>query len=180
MEPIPLDNELSIKKLEPNNQKDVWIARQLDKDSLIAGADGYLWHIEELMKRAKSYLAYSDIYGSPYAIYHRQNPVGYLEISHISEWFKNVELAYALLNTERGKGYATKTLKVISKIILEDIINDIKSVSLIIDLNNIKSQNVAIRAGFIDDGLSDEQHMIQEYITYTKTKRILYKEQRKK
>lgn len=180
MEPIQLDNELSIKKLDPNNEKDVWLARELDNDPLIVGGNGYLWSIEETMKRAKAYLSSMDIYHSPYAIYHKQNPVGYIELSYIHEVLKYIEISYALLNQERGKGYATKTLTAISRIILEDIINNVKSVSLIIDISNIKSQMVAIRSGFVSDGLSEEEHKIKEYITYQKTQRMLYEEQHRK
>lgn len=175
MERILLDNELSIKKLDPANEKDVWLAKELDKDKLICGKDGYLWSIEKSFKNT-SYLLRNDIYQSPYAIYYNSDPIGYMELSAIVETIKAVDISYALLDIYRGRGYATKMLREISKIILMDIINDIEKISLIIDPNNVKSQMVAKRAGFISDGLSEMEHFEQGYISYRKTKTMLKKE----
>ena len=64
-------------------------------------------------------------------------------------------------------------LRKITKIILDDKINDIKKVYLVISYDNVLSQMVAKRSNFIEDGLSDEQHYIQGYIEYPKTKEML-------
>lgn len=128
------------------------MVRQLDKDPLI---EEYLYPIEKNLKHSK-HLTRKDIYQSPYVIYHQQNPIGYIDISHIIEFMKSVNLSYALLEQERGKGYATKVLKAITEIILGDKINDIEKVYLVINYDNIPSQMVAKKSGFMDDGLSDE------------------------
>ena len=39
---IHLTNNLSIKKIEPNNKKDWWMIHELEKDPLVYGNNGYL------------------------------------------------------------------------------------------------------------------------------------------
>lgn len=105
MERIWLDDSLNIKKLDPNDSKDVWLATELDKDKLICGEDGYLYPICNIFKNVR-YLANENIYQSPYAIYNNQKPIGYIELSDILliENKKYVNIAYALLEKERRKG----------------------------------------------------------------------------
>lgn len=176
---IPLIDGLHIKKLDAMDQKDIWLANELDKDEMISGEDGYLYPINSIFKDRHylngKHLLRSDIYQSPYAIYCDKVPVGFMEISDIT--FTNmVEVTYALLKQYRGKGYAFKTLKEVSRQILLDQLNDVQSVSLVIDLKNEASQNVAMRAGFVSDGLSEEEHNRQGYIGYQKTKTMLLRE----
>lgn len=174
MNRVNLMNDLYIDKMDVTNEDHFWLARELDKDESICGENGYLWSIEKSLNRAgREYLSSGNIYGSPYAIYHDKNPIGYLEISKIYESIKAVDIAYALLPQYRGNGYACVTLKSITEKILLDIINDIQRVMLQIDIENIKSQIVATRAGFIDDGLSLRDHKAQGYIGYQKTKGML-------
>lgn len=40
---IDLDNNLSIKRLNINNDKDIWLINTLDNDKDIAGKDGFLY-----------------------------------------------------------------------------------------------------------------------------------------
>lgn len=175
MESIPLTEDLSIKKLDPKDSKDVWLAKELDKDELIAGKNGYLWSIENEL-RDQRHLFREDIYNSKYSIYQQEKPIGYLAISQIFFCEKYVDIAYALLRQERGKGHATNVLREITEQILNDIINDVQRVILVIDPQNKSSQAVAVRCGFGSDGLTDEQHFKQGYVTYQKTKTMLEQE----
>ena len=50
---IQLDKNLSIKKLDPENEKDIWLAKELDRDKLIYGENGYLWSIQRLLNDSR-------------------------------------------------------------------------------------------------------------------------------
>jgi len=177
---IPLIDGLHLEKLDVLNHEHIWLAKELDNDKLINGRSGYLYPIELLFtdKRYsdRMYLSKDDVYGSPYAIYHYDNPVGFMEISKIFEEFRQVYISYAILRDYRRLGYASKTLKQISQLILSDRINDINLISLIISCTNESSKAVASRAGFIDDGLSPKEHEAQGYVSYQKTKNMLHRE----
>ncbi len=172
---INLTDELYMKKMDVSNPTDLWLARELDKDELIYGEHGYLHSIESLFKSKqyinREYLTSGSIYQAPYAIYRNEDPIGYMELSKYHEHLKCVYLCYALLDRYRGNGYATKTLMNISEKILQDIINDVQKVVLVIDPDNLKSQAVATRAGFISDGLSYEEHVEQGFAQYIKMKK---------
>lgn len=165
MERIWLDDSLNIKKLDPNDSKDVWLVSELDKDELISGENGYLWPMGNIFNDVK-YLSRNDIYASPYGIYYQNKPVGYIELSDIITIChkKILDISYALLEKERGKGYATRTLLETTKMLLT--VSDIDKVSLIIDSKNKQSQRVAEQSGFIVDHQVDFEDMIG----YQKTK----------
>ena len=52
---IVIDNNLSLKKLDPSNLKDIWLAKTLDQDEVIAGKNGFLYSIERVLQ-GKYYL----------------------------------------------------------------------------------------------------------------------------
>ena len=177
---INLTNNLYMEKMNGLNESHLELAKELDKDECICGENGYLWSIEKNLSCSLyvdgKYLNNGNIYQSPYVIYHNEIPIGYMEISKIYEDIKAVALAYALLNIYRGKGYAYLTLKSIAEKILLDKVDDVQRVMLHIDVTNIKSQNVALRAGFADDGLSLNEYEAQGYIGYQKTRGMLIQE----
>ena len=111
MEPILLEDNLYLKKLDSTNSSDIWLAEELDKDSLMVGDKGYLYSIKEALGKSRYYLNRGDYYNSHYALYNAVNPIGYMSISSFEPIIKSVNLAYAILASERGKGYATKTLE---------------------------------------------------------------------
>lgn len=178
---IKLIDELSIKKMDIENEKDRWLAQELDQDPMIVGEYGYLYPIERLFydKRFidREYLINDSIYGAPYTIYYKDNPIGYIELSKIEEKLRFVDIAFALLESKRGKGYATKIIKEISKLILTDSKEQIEKVLAMIDIENKQSQAVVLRSGFISDGLSEKDHQLQGYILYEKTKTMLKREE---
>lgn len=176
MEHIVVGETLSIKKLEPDNVKDCWIMRELDKDVSIGGDDGYLWPLNEIFDNIH-YLATPSLYNAPYAIYKEKNPIGFLEISDILGYQMSVYLCYALLKEARGYGYMTQVLRNITKIILTDDLNDIKKVRLTIQPQNFASQATALRAGYVEDGFTKEEHELQGFIGYQKNKVLLLKEE---
>lgn len=171
MNHIELIDNLSIKKLDPKNEIDLWLVRQLDKEY-----SEFFYLIEAYFYQRRysnlRYLKKNDIYDAIYGIFFERHPVGFFEISLLEKlgW---VDVACKLLNSEQKKGYATKTLREITKIILNDRVENIKKVITVIDPNNFASQAVVKRAGFISDGLSDLEHEEQGFIQYEKTKDIL-------
>ena len=44
---INLNNNLSIKKLDINDNKDIWLINTLDQDEKVAGKNGFLYSIKE-------------------------------------------------------------------------------------------------------------------------------------
>lgn len=164
---VLLDNNLKIKKLDPRNQKDIWLAQELDKDETVYGEitkKGYLWSIKNELKSV-SFLEQDTIYGCPFSIYKEGDPIGYLHISR--KFFEGslVDLAYAILETERGKGYGTQTLTSISDYILQET----EKVQLQIYPRNKPSIKIATKSGFYP--IHQPFSKIEEtgYITYQKT-----------
>ncbi len=144
---IDLDKNLSIKKLDINNDKDIWLINTLDNDKDVAGKDGFLYSIKE--KTLKNYHLYTNnLYGNHYAIYLNHNqPIGYINITNIVIK-KSVYLNYALLKEYYHHGYMTKTLIGISNIIFSDEDNNVSEIILKIDSLNKRSQRTANLAGF--------------------------------
>lgn len=170
MEHIKLTNQLNIKKLDPNNNKDVHLIEELDQDEAIRR---YLWPLKNAFKDT-SYLQNGDIYQSSFTIYHNQDAIGFLEISKIFQMKAQtmVNLCYALKKSVRKQGYMAQTLSSISDIILSDPVNHIDTVMLIMDPQNEESKQVAVRSGFVSDGLTKEEHLAQGYIAYSKVKKF--------
>lgn len=169
MERYPITNHLSMSKLNLEKNRDLEFIKQLEKDDLICGDNGYLWQ-ETYFFENQNYLQYDDIYNSPYLLYHYEIPIGYLEISKIYETFKKsfVFLSYALLQEARGHGYMKAILENISNDILLDRVNNIREVILMIQPQNIASQKVAMQAGFFCD---EKEQKIEESLTYKKKER---------
>lgn len=69
MKKINLTENLSIKKLNPNNPLDTGLIEELEEDKGIFGERGYLGPLNGEIKR-KSHLYREELYDSPYIIYH--------------------------------------------------------------------------------------------------------------
>lgn len=178
MKYIDLVDNLSLKKLDPNNKKDVKLISTLNKDPLVGRKKGYFYSLKDCFDDL-SYLDNEEIYDSQFSIYNMDNPIGYMKISKIIEASKMVILSYALLKRARGHGYMTKVLREVTKMILQDQKRQIEAITLIVDVNNKESQRLVERVSFVSDGLSNIDHLSQGYITYVKTKQILRDESKK-
>ncbi len=144
---IDLDKNLSIKRLDINDDKDIWLINTLDNDKDVAGKNGFLYSIKE--KLPKNYhLNKENLYDNHYAIYldHKQ-PIGYINITKIYQ-DQSIYLNYALVKEQRHHGYMSKTLIGISNIIFEDEENNVKEIILKIDSLNKNSQRTASLANF--------------------------------
>ena len=156
---IDLDKNLSLKPLDPNNQKDIWLANTLDSDETVNGEDGFLYSIHNILKQGHKYKGI--LYGMPYAIYQDyKDPIGYLEVSEIFGKEPTVILSYALVKEKRGHGYMSRSLKGISNLIFKDKMEEIKNISLIINKNNDNSKKTALSVGFIIENDEDSQYDI--------------------
>lgn len=131
---------LQIKKMDPNDKKDIWLVNQFDHEEL---KNNGLWNLNTIINSASD-IQSDCIYGSHYIILFKNNPVGYLHISDIYELNSFVNLSYAILQQERKKGYVKNTLTMISNLLLKEI----KRIELIIDVVNIGSQYVACDSGY--------------------------------
>lgn len=173
MSGIYLTDNLSIEKLNLQEEKDLKLVKQLEKDELICGEKGYLWTMG-YYHNGNDYLQYDDIYNSPFSIYHEESPIGYLEVSKIYEVPRksSVNLSYALLEEARGHGFMQSVLTIISNDILLDRVHLISEVALMIDSNNIASQKVALRSGFICD--CPEENSNFQSLTYLKKRPTIY------
>lgn len=145
---INLNNNLSIKRLDINDNKDIWLINTLDQDEKVAGKNGFLYSIKE--KIQKDYqLNRNSLYGNHYAVYLKEEePIGYLKITEICEADQSVYLDYALIKEKRGHGYMVTTLIGISDLIFEDKENNVEEIILKIDSLNKESQRTADLAGF--------------------------------
>lgn len=164
---IDLDKNLSIKLLDSNNSKDIWLADTLDRDETIVGEKGFLFSIKYVLTHNNKSTKF---YGQPYAIYQNHSlPIGYLEISEVYRKEPSVFLNYALCKEQRGHGYMCRTLKCLSNLIFSDEIEKIATISLIIDKNNTDSKKTALLAGFTLENSKDKQFDIYQLTKkYTK------------
>ena len=145
---IDVNQNLSLKKLDKHNNKDIWLAETLDNDQKVFGSEGFLYSIKNILIQPY-YLNKKGPYGIPYGIYYdHKNPIGYLEVSDIFTENQTVFLDYALIKEQRGKGYMCNTLIGTSNKIFEDKINKVKKIELMIDPDNIDSKKTASNAGF--------------------------------
>ena len=151
MQKILLTENLSIKKLNPNNPLDMLLIEELDQDRTVCGEYGYLWQYPYPFNSTK-HLNHQNLLDSPYIIYHEKYPIGFLEISDIFSHHKqkNVSISYALHKNARRKGYMQTTLRETSNLLL-DREKNIDGVILSIDPSNILSKNVAKKAGFTEN-----------------------------
>ena len=171
MKKINLTENLSIKKLNPNNPLDTGLIDELEQDEQINGRNGYLWPLSNNLKDVR-YLLHNNLLNSSYAIYHEKNPIGFLEISDIFKtpdmW--TVNLCYALHKTARKKGYMRTVLTEVSDMILKEN-QDIDTITLMIAPSNEKSILTAKASGFISDDLTEEEHQEQGYVIYQKLRK---------
>lgn len=151
MKKILLTENISIKKINPNNPLDMLLIEELNQDRTICGEYGYLWRYPYLFKSTKQ-LYHQRISDSPYIIYYDKYPVGFIEISDIfcHHNQKNVSISYAIHKKARRKGYMQTALRETSDLLLEQEKN-IDGIILSIDPANILSKNVAKKAGFIEN-----------------------------
>lgn len=176
MNTIYFDHDLSIKKIEPNHEKDWWMIHELEQDPQVYGKYGYLWYLSSVIEDSKyRYLEQEDIYNSPFAIYHSESPIGFLQTSpvYINKHCSSIDLSYAILKQERRKGYMKSVLTNVSDYILENI--SIDEIILTIDTNNKPSQMTAVASGFtkafqLNYGDYDEGSFV-----YRKTKEMIRK-----
>ena len=144
---IDLDKNLSIKKLDINNDKDIWLINTLDNDKDVAGKDGFLYSIKERIPK-NYHLNKEILYDNHYAIYlNHKHPIGYINITKIYI-DKSIYISYALVKEYRHHGYMTKTLTGLSNIIFKDEENTVKEIILKIDSLNKNSQRTASLANF--------------------------------
>lgn len=168
---IELKEKLSIKELDAENQKDIWLARKLDEDKDVIK---YLWSVEKELNRMRNH---DNPYDTDYAVYLRENPIGYLSLCQINDISNlgekaNVCVSYAILKEKRRQGYASSVLKDISNIMLMDTI---EKVYLDIECTNKASKKVARNAGF-KMRTSPIDYFFEDYVGYEKDKNMLKRE----
>ena len=168
MQKILLTENLSIKKLNPNNPLDTGLIEELEKDETINGENGYLWALSANLKNV-SYLLHDNLLQSSYAIYYQNNPIGFLEISHIFKTQKlwTVDFCYALHKTARKKGYMTTVLTEVSNLLLEEN-QKLDAITLMIDPGNKNSRKTAEASGFITGGRTEEEYRKEGCVVYYK------------
>lgn len=171
MKKIILSENLSIKKLNPNNPLDTGLIEELEKDEEINGPTGYLWPLSTNLRDRKS-LQNNDLLKSSYAIYLEKNPIGFLEISDIFKTpnMYSVDLAYALHKSARKKGYMKKVLTEVSTLLFEEYI-EIDAITLMIDPRNKNSRNTASKAGFKTDGRLEAEYVEEGCVVYQKRRK---------
>lgn len=170
MKHIELVDDLSLKKIDIEESKDLWLIRKLDQEQ-----NEFFYPIENIFKneyKNREYLNNESLYNAPFGIYYRKNPIGYLQTALIKK-SKIATLACKVLEMERKKGYATKTVKELTRKMLMDTSEEIKKVLVAIDIENERCKKVVIHAGFKGDILSKVEQERNGVVLYEKTKRML-------
>lgn len=161
MKYILLGDNLSIKKLNIKDKRDIELIKRLKEDEMIFGRNGYLFSLRDQIKNKK--INSTNLYNTSYGIYNDQCAVGYLYLSAILEKLSLVDVSYGILEEERRKGYASKVVEAVAHLILEDRKNNIESVSLTIDRSNQASQILARKLNFhINMHLSGRRNIVYE------------------
>lgn len=168
---LDLKDHLIAKKLDSKNAMDRYIASECSKDSAI---NSYI-ECKDLFYDT-SYLNRASMYQSKYGIYLENVPIGYLDISkiYLTDMDTWVNLVYAILEEHRRKGYAKKVIREVTRLILNDTVEHIKSVHLQIASDNIPSIITARAAGFIEK-LEDGDWNC-DYKSYVRTRLMLDRE----
>jgi ribosomal-protein-alanine N-acetyltransferase len=75
-----------------------------------------------------------------------------VEVGHINGWMigKTIELGFALISSERGKGYGTEAIQLIVDHLF--LTKDIVRIQVTTDVRNMASQRVLEKVGFVKEG----------------------------
>lgn len=171
MKIINLTEELSIKQLDVKNERDRWLIQQLDQDTTTTK---YLDHFHNLLSFLDSE-EHSTYFDTSYSIWNRTHPVGFLEISRIFTRIDPISFAtleYAILKQERGKQYATTTVRKITELLLEEL----AVMKIIVDEKNVASEKVAQNSGYIFEKSVYNETLEANFKFYQKTKTMLMQE----
>ncbi len=158
------------KKLDSQNKDDIYIVNELSIDPCVNP------YVELKNAFDTSYLNCIGIYQMQYGIYLWEMPIGYLDISKIYEtrMDRYVNLTYAILKEHRKKGFAKRVVSAITREILLDRVEYVKSVYLQIASDNLPSIATAKAVGFIEK--TEQYDWECDYRSYVKTKLMLEKE----
>ncbi len=156
MKIINLEN-FKLEEIDITKQQHLDVIKKFDNDSLVKK---YLYPYKDSFYDLVSEGYKTDnIFNTFYIIYFGVIPVGYVEIESPKETFIN----YALLKSERKRGYAQLFLKELYEYLFEN--TDIKSFNLIIRSDNIDSIKVAKKVGLTEVPYSDTK-----FQTFKKTR----------
>ena len=165
MEFYPIKGQLQMKKIEPMNEKDLWLLHHLTIDKDVYGdmnqdddARGFLWDLEKETFVNLGYLEHGELYGSAFSIYYGEYPIGFLDVSGIlyTPNSSYVDFSYALVKEARGHGYMKDTLSIVSDDILRDRVYGLDFCECFISPFNSSSIKVACASGFSRDTEREE------------------------
>lgn len=167
MEFYPIKGQLQMKKVEPTNEKDLWLLHHLTMDEDVylnplkveaEERQGFLWNLEEETFLNLEYLEHDELYGSAFSIYYGDFPIGFLDISGIlyTPNSSYVDFSYALIKEARGHGYMRDTLRMVSDDILGNRVYCLDFCECFTSPFNPNSIKVACAAGFSRDATREE------------------------
>ena len=179
MEFYPIKGQLQMKKIEPMNEKDLWLLHHLTIGKDVYGgmnqdddARGFLWDLEKETFVNLGYLEHEELYGSAFSIYYGEYPIGFLDVSGIlyTPNSSYVDFSYALVKEARGHGYMKDTLSIVSDDILRDRVYGLDFCECFISPFNSSSIKVACASGFSRDvSRENEENLILH--CYTKKRK---------
>ena len=109
--------------------------------------------------------------GSYYIIYDGKI-VGNVGVDISSKKNKIAEIAYWLSGKYTGRGIMTRCVKKLEEFAFKNM--DVNRIEIIMETENIKSENVAKRAGYVCEGIRRQSYMIHDKLkdvyTYSKLK----------
>ncbi|MBO8425219.1 MAG: GNAT family N-acetyltransferase [Proteobacteria bacterium] len=108
---------------------------------------------------------------SYYIIYDGQI-VGNIGIDISSKKNKIAEIAYWLSRKYNGHGIMTRAVKILEQFAFENM--DVNRIEIVMDVDNVKSESVAKRAGYMCEGVRRQSYMfrneLRDVFTYSKLK----------
>ena len=129
-----------LEEIDTNNEEHFNLIKAFDRDEL---AKKYLFPYKpSFYDLVNESISTDNIFNTFYIIYFKNRPIGYVEIESPNTTYLN----YALLHSERKKGYASMFLRELSIYLLENY-KEVNSVNAIIRKNNSNSINAVKRAG---------------------------------
>lgn len=128
------------------------------EDERISFIDSYKEHLM-LTPREKK-----DIFGVGYIVLYGNKMIGYMYISSVRR--HKVELEYAVIKSERGKGYGESLLNEVTDFLCND--ENIQEIYLNISPSNIKSIQCALYVSYEPDYEEYEQNHYQGNLTFRK------------
>ena len=167
------DGDIRLEKISPTFENARRIFENVDKQRNFLRQ--FLSWIDESTRPEDMYMHMYKVSktdnGSYYIIYDGQI-VGNVGIDISSQKNQIAEIAYWLSLDYNGRGIMTRAVKMLERLAFETM--PVNRIEIIMDVENVRSESVARRAGFVCEGVRRQSYMfrneLRDVFTYSKLK----------